>query len=401
VPSTAPSARGLELSLAEELWFGDFSDESAEEAAASSMVAMAAKILGLRPFPAEAQEILRLSRDPLAHLGALSKRIEADPGFAARTLRLVNSAALITRTPCKSIHQAVVRTGMRTIGEMAVAAAMMALMSDDERSLELREHAMMVGGIARHLAVKLGLPGDDIYTCGLLHDMGKQLLVQDADDPERYEELLEAADGPDAVHIAEREALGYDHAVLAAHVLRAWNIPEPLPTVVAYHHQLQRAYDTSPEIGRMVAVLRLADQLAHGRMEPIEEILPRLVASPEGQYLGLEERKLARWWIELQVAAVESVAADDALENKPLSQRQLRCETCGAEGAPCCDCLKGYCGKHGDPKAGVCSDCDVDRTTDDLSALGAPRMRSKVIIIALALGVLAVGGALIYALLSR
>ncbi len=394
------NARGFDLTLEEELWFGDFPDDDAERAAASSMVAMAGKVLGLRPFPAEAQQILSMSRDPSCKLEDIAKLIEADPGFAARTLRLVNSAALATRNPCKSIHQSVVRVGTRTIGEMAIAAATMQLTSDEEHALELRAHAMMVGGLARHLAVRLGLPADDTYTCGLMHDIGKQLQLQDADDVEEYRELLIANKDVDEVHVAERQLYGYDHAVLAAHVLRAWKIPEPVPTVVAYHHQLQRAADAGHEIGRMVAVVRVADQLAHGWYKPVEELLPQVVASAAGQHLGVEERQLARWWLELAAVAEESVAADEALAQRPL-ERTVRCETCGSDqAAPCCDCLRAFCEDHGDLTTGLCRDCEAIRNAEDLNHLGAPQGRKqRALIVTLALGAaVSLGLLLLYAL---
>ena len=57
--SRAPSAFTLE----EGLWFGDFDDEGAREAARASMAAMAGRVMGARPFPEAAQKLVQLTRE--------------------------------------------------------------------------------------------------------------------------------------------------------------------------------------------------------------------------------------------------------------------------------------------------------------------------------------------------
>ena len=300
----------MSSTLIEDLWFGDGDDASAESAAAASMVAHSAKVVGLRPFPAAVHKIIQLSRDPSGSSQEIAKLIEADASFAARVLRLINSAAMATRVRSTSIPQAVRLAGLRTIGEMAAALAALQMFEVDSGKWggELKEHCSSVAAVGRHLAVTLGLPADDVYTCGLMHDLGKLFLLQEGDD--QYPELLAGSGGgPDDLHIAERERYGYDHAVLAAHVLAEWKIPEPVPRVVAYHHQPARAMVAGGEVARLVALVRCADAVCyHMEREQYSaaEAAERVSRGESAQYLGLRAQDLEARWIELQTVANES-----------------------------------------------------------------------------------------------
>jgi two-component system cell cycle response regulator len=312
------AADELQLSVIEELWFGDFPDEDAEEKAAQSMVAMSVKVVGLRPFPRAVQKILTLSRDPNADIAEIAGLIESDSTFATRVLRLVNSAAMRTRTRCTSISHAVRLIGARAIGEMATALAALHLFDiDNAAGARQRDHAAVVGALARHLAVHLGMPTDDVYTCGLLHDLGKLFQLQDGE-PRYDEQVLALESGPDMTHIQEREHYGYDHGVLAGHVLTEWKIPDPVPQVVAWHHQPARAFNAGGDVARMVALVRCADMVAHCfERGAAEDDMPRIARDASAEYLGLSEAQLSELWTSALEVAHEAcdgrlIAATDA-----------------------------------------------------------------------------------------
>jgi len=146
--------------------------------------------------------------------------------------------------------------------------------------------------------------------------------------------------------------------------------------------------------------VRVADALVRRRLEDLSVLIPSLVATPAGKLLGLKERELARWWMDLEMVALESVRADDALENKPLEQRELRCGTCGQKGMLCVDCLTSFCAEHGDPRAMVCDACDKSRTVETLQVLREPQGSQKALIIGFALASIVLLGAFAFYALS-
>lgn len=282
----------------EQDWFGS-RDQEAEEAASKSLAATAARIVGAKPFPVAAKRLEELTRTNNARIEQVVSVLESDPALSARLLRLVNSAGYGLKVRCTSVRHAAVLVGTRRLNQVATTAAILDLFeSSNSLAAELLEHAAVVGSLCRYLAVHLGLPHDELFTCGFLHDIGKIMLL----DSERdlYPSLLREFGGnADSIHEHERRVFGFDHATLGAHVLTAWNIPEPVPRVIAWHHQPARALQDSL-LSAMVQTLRLADLLAYelGRRQEQEGIA--LVAQSEAaQYLDISEPQLAAMWQDL------------------------------------------------------------------------------------------------------
>jgi putative nucleotidyltransferase with HDIG domain len=282
----------------EQDWFGG-RDQEAEEAASKSLAATAARIVGAKPFPVAAKRLEELTRTTNVRIEQVVVVLESDPALSARLLRLVNSAGYGLKVRCTSVRHAAVLVGTRRLNQVATTAAILDLFeSSNTLAAELLEHAAIVGSLCRYLAVHLGLPHDELFTCGFLHDIGKIMLL----DTERdvYPALLREFGGnADSVHEQERRVFGFDHATLGAHVLTAWNIPEPVPKVIAWHHQPARALQDSL-LSAMVQTLRLADLLAYelGRRQEQEGV--QLVAASEAaQYLDISEPQLASMWKDL------------------------------------------------------------------------------------------------------
>jgi putative nucleotidyltransferase with HDIG domain len=282
----------------EQEWFGG-RDQEAEEAASKSLAATAARIVGAKPFPVAAKRLEELTRTTSARIEQVVGVLESDPALSARLLRLVNSAGYGLKVRCTSVRHAAVLVGTRRLNQVATTAAILDLFeSSNSLAAELLEHAAIVGSLCRYLAVHLGLPHDELFTCGFLHDIGKIMLL----DTERevYPALLREFGGSaDSVHEQERRVFGFDHATLGAHVLTAWNIPEPVPKVIAWHHQPARAMQDSL-LSAMVQTLRLADLLAYELGRGQEQAGIALVAQSEAaRYLDISEPQLASMWKDL------------------------------------------------------------------------------------------------------
>lgn len=305
-----PSARAVDTSVAahfdEELWYGaDALSESAAEAkAAKSIAAQVGRIIGTKPFPIAAQRLSELTRNQDTHIDRVVEVLESDPALSARLLRLVNSAGFALRTSCTSVRHAAALVGYRRLNQVSTTAAILDMYdSSTAMAAQVLEHATIVGSLCRYLAAHLGLPPDEMFTCGFLHDIGKLMLLECEGDTYR-EVLAQYSDEADTVYIKERELYGYDHALLAGHVLAAWNIPAPVPKVVAWHHQVTRAYSDTPQVARMVSVLRLADALSFSLFKVFpEHEVERLARTEAASYLEISEPQLAAMWDSLLALA--------------------------------------------------------------------------------------------------
>jgi HD-like signal output (HDOD) protein len=217
-----------------------------------------------------------------------------------RLLRLVNSAGYALRVRCTSVRHAAALVGMRRLHQLATTAAVLDLFETGNPQIKsLLNHAAVVGAFCRYLAVHVDLAPDELFTCGFLHDIGKLMLIDAEGAP--YLELVEkAGESPDLLHLLEQETYGFDHAVLGAHVLKNWRIPNPVPRVVAWHHNVARAYQADPAIAAMVQALRLADQLSYlVRTHPEADGIQAAAQSPAASYLGVSEAQLSSMWGDL------------------------------------------------------------------------------------------------------
>ncbi len=303
-----------EIAVDEELWFGSpGEDKELEERASKSMAAVAARVLGAKPFPPAARKLEELTRAGGAKIEQVVGVLESDPGLSMRLLRLVNSAGYALRVRCTSVRHAAALVGMRRLHQLATTAAVLDLFETNSPSVKsLLSHAAVVGAFCRYIAVHVDLAPDELFTCGFLHDIGKLMLI-DAEG-ESYLALVEqAGEAPDALYLLEQEKYGFDHAVLGAHVLKNWRIPNPVPRVVAWHHNVARAYQADPAIAAMVQALRLADQLSYlVRTHSEADGILAAAQSPAATYLGMSEAQLSSMWSDLSRLSERIVSPGNA-----------------------------------------------------------------------------------------
>jgi HD-like signal output (HDOD) protein len=300
-------------SVREQLWFGD--DEPARTAleASRSMAAALARATGLKPFPAVAQHAIGLLGDPDTPLRKIREALEKDPAITAGLLRVANSAAYRSRQAIGSVEEAVQRLGSRHVLEIVSSVAAMGMFQDAEGiGLQVRDHSARVGAMTRVLANEWHQStAESPFLCGLLHDLGKLLLLQVSgiDYQQLDPRVLTQAD---EAFVHERALLGYDHAVLAAHVLEAWKLPSSVAQVVAWHHQPGRAYEHGGELGLGVALVRLANRIDY-QMRRAPELSEALVADlardGAAQYAGYSELVLKAMWKRLREAGDQMLGA--------------------------------------------------------------------------------------------
>ncbi len=285
------------------LWYTDEHPAHTSDLAAhrlSGAVLLSAKI---RPFPVVARQVLSLLGDEDYRTADLEGVILKDPALSATFLRIANSALYRTLVPCESVLMACARLGRNAVREIIVGVATMDMFRDvKRRGATIRNHCAGTAAIARTLADEWRLrSGDQLFLTGLLHDIGKLLCMQAG--IESYDGLPpDALDSPDRLHLIERDRLGYDHAVLGAHVLSSWKIPEPIAEVVALHHQPDRAYAGGGTVGMQVAVVRLADRLEYRLRHDSavnEAVIDEMSSSLEARHVGFSAADLRTSWAQM------------------------------------------------------------------------------------------------------
>jgi len=243
--------------------------------------------LELPLLPGVASELLGLSADAATDAPRLAALLHRDPALAANVLRVANSPAYLPRVPIVSLQQAITRLGFRNLRDIAVASCLQAgVFRAPGREAQVRaiwRHSLASAAFGREIARSLRRNVESAFLCGLLHEVGKPLVLQT---------LLRLA--------AERGATPDDDALeaaLDAYHVRAgillaerWSLPSAVARAIAEYRLEGREGEPAAES----AIVALADLLATHLLAPDRISAEELVAHPSRDLLNLYPEDLDR-----------------------------------------------------------------------------------------------------------
>ncbi len=270
-------------------------EQKAKNRAETSAAAEIAR-QGVQPLPESVTKLLAVLRDPMFEIRDAVAALESDPALTAEVVHLANSAANARKAPCDTVAKAFRRLGARSVGDLAIAAHVMALGANATGASRLVvDHSVRVATIVRGLPAFRGYSQERLFLCGLVHDIGITLLDQSGE----YTYDVDAdVDGDDLCE-AERKRLRFDHATLGAIAMKMWEVPDPVSRIVAWHHELDLALERRGDVAHMVATLRLAEIIeeAVGHANEMTQVMADNIANrQEAQFLGLSGADLMLLW---------------------------------------------------------------------------------------------------------
>jgi diguanylate cyclase (GGDEF)-like protein len=243
---------------------------------------------GKSPLSVVAMQIVREALKPNASLGELSRMAESDPGFALRTISMVNSAAFGFNRKVSDVRQASAFIGVRGLRTLGMSLAISDMVPAGEDGQVLLGNSLRRAIAAQLIAKQLGhREVDEFFTAGLLSEVG--LLVRARED---LAAAARAAKLPSSNRVLfERAESGVDHAARGAELVRSFSLPESLATAVASHHD---AAMPSEPLSRVVWVAeRVAAIWEGGDVPAAHAEATRALCSAgiaEGEIAGLLER---------------------------------------------------------------------------------------------------------------
>ena len=231
-------------------------------------------------MPGAALKLLSLADAPCATVQQIEDALRQDPGLTANVLKLANSAYFGIPSKIGSVRQAVMLLGLKRLVQMVVTTCAGAVIDRgvpgyDLPAGELWRHSLAVSVAARGLAAELKLPAaDEIFTAGLLHDVGKLILGHFVQ--EDYPEIERALAQGMTFEGAEAAVLGIDHAEIGARVLAQWSLPENIVHAVRWHHAPEkfRSVDIMLDVVHVANMLCLMIGIGVGREGLLHEPSP-------------------------------------------------------------------------------------------------------------------------------
>jgi HD-like signal output (HDOD) protein len=231
---------------------------------------MLSKFEELPTIPEILFQILKILDDPDSGASDLAEVVRLDAPLTARILRLANSPYYSTRGDMTDIHRCIAVLGYRTIRQVAicvsVATSVVSAAARVEGQLDYRElwrHSVATGAIANRLAEMVDFPvPEEVFTAGLLHDLGK--FVLEIYSPDSYSQIIGSRKGTGRSLVeVEREVFGFDHAILGEAFGFSWRFPGMLTRCFGHHHDTPSGPSVPGSEEHAVALVALADYLAH------------------------------------------------------------------------------------------------------------------------------------------
>jgi HD-like signal output (HDOD) protein len=196
---------------------------------------------GPASFPALAVQIIDLLNDPDLELNTLLKAISPDPAIAAHILRVANSALYSRGTEVQDMRLAVMRIGLRGVGEIAAGVAGRSLydvamrveyelFGDRWNRLFLDTMAVAFGASQFAFEQQVGRP-DRAFQAGMFVDIGKSVALRS------LAALTLAGEVPADLPAREvDQLLERVHVEVGCVLHRIWSLPVHQADICRDHH---------------------------------------------------------------------------------------------------------------------------------------------------------------------
>jgi putative nucleotidyltransferase with HDIG domain len=201
------------------------------------------RIEDLPTLPMVAMEVNKMLLDYDTTINKLSDTIEKDQSMVSKILKLVNSAFFGLRGKISNIPHAIVVLGFNTIRNAVVSITIIDAFSTKEgldgfNITDIWNHSLAVAVTSKYLAEKTGIhSADDCFVAGLLHDMGKIVLLHQFKD--LFQKVWLAVKGNNlSFYEAEKRQIEIDHARIGGYLARKWQLPTALVDAIRYHHDV-------------------------------------------------------------------------------------------------------------------------------------------------------------------
>jgi len=251
----------------------------------------------LPSLPSIVYELGRVVNDPKSSTNDVEKIMSNDVGLTGKVLRLVNSAYYSIPGGVSSLSRAIAYIGFDTVNQLVLSTSILKALEVQGPSTfdltNLWKHAVGAGIAAETIAKKVGHPQPvDLFTSGLLHDMGKIALY--SLEPETMLRIIELCQTSKVSYFEAETQLGIPgHSVIGEALALKWNLPLHVRSVIRYHHVKEHGQrgGLTTDVNRNIDIVFLANILIHALkfgnsghdkiLGAPKDLLERLTISPE------------------------------------------------------------------------------------------------------------------------
>lgn len=193
----------------------------------------------LPTFPENIIELQQLCNKKDVSIDEISSRISRDPALTADVIKLSNSAGFVPGKKIFTIKEAVKIIGLKNLYLILTASTVKKILGNKYKKFELIwEHCVRVAYYCRQIAKlkNLGNISDSAFITGLLHDIGKIVLL--STDEAIIHTISEITKNKQlrSSSILEEISIGISHAEIGGLIAEKWNFPDDLKIPISNHH---------------------------------------------------------------------------------------------------------------------------------------------------------------------
>lgn len=189
-------------------------------------------VYNLPSIPKVVQELTESFGSDKANADEIANKIAKDQAFAAKVLRLANSARYGVGRKIASISNAVVLLGISQLRTLVTASGMTSAFVDvpglDKR--QFWKDTFNVASLCKMLGKHAKVDREVAFTCGMMHSIGELLIhMGEPDKASKIDTLV--AHGGNRVELQEN-MLGYHYADVGVELARRWKFPEEIQEAI-------------------------------------------------------------------------------------------------------------------------------------------------------------------------
>ena len=218
----------------------------------------------LPAMPNVAAKALTLIDDPDSSVDQLVRVISVYTAFTSRILKLANSAAFAQQRQVTNLDHAITVIGLRTLRASIVVAALSQIAKPlDATRKMIWEHSLATACAASCLAERLGRrDGSDLFLLGMLTSLGQIAMLCHENVSCQYHLVLEKIRDEHLDYpTAEREIIGFSHALIGALLANKWNFPSETANVLL--HYCDAPEESIVDSNDLTLIIQTAAQIAH------------------------------------------------------------------------------------------------------------------------------------------
>ena len=211
--------------------------------------------LELPLLPGVAADVLALVENKDSDAMLLAKLVQSDQALAGHVMRIANSAHYSPSVPLVSLQQAIARLGMTLIAEIALAASIstktLSAPGYEHLIRQMWQHALASALWSKEIARKVRKNVEATFLCGLLHQIGRPVVLQAVVD------LIELYQ----LELTEKDIkllIDAYHQETGSNIARHWKLPESVIEAINFTQN----YNAAPTVKHLAMIVWAGNRFA-------------------------------------------------------------------------------------------------------------------------------------------